>query len=38
MAAEIDHQVNVKAEIGIDRILKRLDTLERRLEVSGQGN
>jgi CRP/FNR family cyclic AMP-dependent transcriptional regulator len=35
MAAEIDHQVNVKAELGIDKILKRLDSLESRLGPQG---
>jgi uncharacterized membrane protein len=30
IAAEIDHKVNVKAEVGIDRILKRLEALEKR--------
>ena len=34
MAAEIDHKVNVKAEVGIDRILQRLEELEKRLPAS----
>lgn len=35
MAAEIDHKVNVKAEVGIDKILGRLDSIERRLSQQG---
>jgi uncharacterized membrane protein len=32
LAAEIDHQVNTKAELGVGLLLKRLDDLENRVE------
>jgi CRP/FNR family cyclic AMP-dependent transcriptional regulator len=32
LAAEIDHQVNTKAELGIGRLMQRIDVLESNLE------
>jgi len=34
LAAEIDHQVNTKAELEIGRLMRRLDDLERNIEES----
>ena len=36
LAAEIDHQVNTKAELEIGLVLRRLEDLERRLSARGK--
>jgi uncharacterized membrane protein len=36
LAAEIDHQVNTKAELGVGLLLKRLDDLEHQVEENQQ--